>query len=129
MGQCGCNDIDYERRFPGPYGTIYALEIHPGCPYCHTPVGIAIHCLGFEQQSEMEELDPDWVDDLPELEFVEYGPDWGVGTVPILDPEILKRIALRYVEGDGERILIEDALEHAHIDAVEGTVAAWEARS
>jgi len=119
MGECGCNEPQYLRKFPGPGKSIYALEIHPGCPYCHTGVSVAVYLIDGDEHPE----DYEWVDELPELEFVD-----GMAAVPVLDSEILKRTALRYVDGNGERILIEDALEDAHIDAVEGTIAAWEAR-
>lgn len=126
MGQCGCNEPNYLRWFPGPGDDVYALEVHPGCPYCHTPVGITIYRLGPREREATWGENREW--EPPELGFMPITDDYSLSAVPILDPEILKRMALRYVDGEGERIVIEDALEDAHIDAVTGTVAAWAAR-
>ena len=126
MGGCGCNEPNYLRWFPGPGDDVYVLEVHPGCPYCHTPVGITIYRLGPEEQEMAWGEEKGW--EPPELGFFEISRFYSLSAVPILDPEILKRVALKYVDDDGARIVIEDALEDAHIDAVEGTVAAWEAR-
>ena len=126
MGECGCSEPNYLRRFPGPDGLVYALEIYPGCPYCHTPVGITIYCLNQEEQNA------NWGEDEegpPELEWMEISDGYAMAAIAVLDPDILKKVALKYVDSDGERFLIEDALEEAHIEAVETTVAVWEARA
>jgi hypothetical protein len=85
MGECGCPRMDY--RFPGPHGTVYALELYPGCHDCETPVGIAIHKLSSDDRQVCEGL--------PELPFV--GNEFAE---PLIEPTTLLEALKEYVGHD-----------------------------
>ncbi len=80
MGQCGCGDYQGEFQFPGPGGSIYSLEVYPGCDYCDQGPGIVIH------RHVSEDGKVNWgVREQFALPFREFGDGDGEAAVPILD--------------------------------------------
>ena len=43
MGQCGCGDFYATHKLAGPAGTVYALDVYPGCESCGTPVAVLVY--------------------------------------------------------------------------------------
>lgn len=66
MGQCGCTEGLDGKRFAGPEGITYVLEIYQGCRDCGTPAGVAVK--SFASAGE----DTFWFEGLPLAVFRDY---------------------------------------------------------
>jgi hypothetical protein len=42
MCECGCISCGEFYQLPGPKGSLYVLQIYPGCDYCSSPIAIII---------------------------------------------------------------------------------------
>jgi hypothetical protein len=126
MGECGCCDPTWLYQFPGPDGVVYLLDIHSGCSYCHTPASVNIYRLGREAQEDYLG-DQSGSQSPPELEFYDIG-DFDIASIPVLDPDILERIAVGRVDDPNEKVLVKVVLEDIHTDVVDATVSSWMAR-
>lgn len=126
MGACGCGDYQPMFRFPGPDGTVYALEVYAGCGDCATGPGVMIHRHG-------EEGRRDWdVDHLPELPFHDLGAPEGQFAMPILSWESARKrfvpLAQDPDQSDdfGAKMVVDDILREGLRHAVIDTIEQWQ---
>lgn len=101
MGECGCGNFYPEFKFPGPDGSVYALQVYRGCEGCQTPVGVIISRLTGE---EIEEWD---VEHLPELPFHDISENYREYLVQVADP---MKVA-QHLDLDHDRIEVYRAMQ------------------
>lgn len=119
MGQCGCRDFHPNFALPGPDGSVYCLQIDPGCPDCDA------HQTGLVVQKLSGDEVRDWdANHLPVLELKPVdGADFQERTILIVDPEHITNSLVEYVGAaygawDGDKEGLRDAVREALRGAV-----------
>lgn len=114
MGECGCANFLPDHKVDGADGAVYAVELHAGCLYCDTPVGVVVTKLAGTAiaQWDAQDLPP-----LPLNENSEY-------VAEVLHPRDVITAMLEEsgnpetAEGDTLRELLEEFLPQAILEAV-----------
>lgn len=103
---CACHEFEGEFRMPGPHGTTYVVCRVAGCEVCDTPVGVRIYRL--DEQAARE-----WLDDEPALAFEQWDETNGVATLPVVAPEHVSAVILRWrpAPGEGVALDVDDLVE------------------
>lgn len=84
MGQCGCGDFQADKVYKLPGGTRIAVQLYPGCEYCHTDLGVLLHVFTAKGARSWCISDDETEDVIPD----EYGACLQV--IPMLGPEDLR---------------------------------------
>lgn len=92
MGQCGCADTSMVRRFPGPDGIIYGLELKPPCTNCGARALVIVTRL-------RDKDDQWWAEGVPEL-FTD--PAHQEAVIPVLEIETVEKAILAGIQGGEE---------------------------
>jgi hypothetical protein len=96
MGECGCKNFHPDYGLPGPDGSVYALQIDPGCPYCDE------HRVGVVVQKLSGEAVEDWdAKHLPKFPIRPIGGrNFQEGVLLVVNPDHVADDLIKYlVEG------------------------------
>lgn len=119
MGQCGCCDYQPEFKLEGPAGTVYTIQLDPGCRYCDEHrIGLIVHRLKDETAHDWEAYRTDPL----EFKSVDDGGNFAEARYLVLNPDhLIKRLTEELggsIEDPDLAEIVKDAVRETMQEAI-----------